>query len=136
MNQIQQPKQLLLLIDVGFYKIENAFGEIFQVMEFTSGVITAPLAFPLIIRPEAPLSRRSLQEALESNGVQTRTCFTGNITRQPACRAHGIPPQSFAVSDHVMKSGILLGCHQRMTLETVDALFDVFQLTVNKLLGR
>lgn len=117
-------------------KIENAFGEIFQVMEFTSGVITAPLAFPLIIRSEAPFSRRSLQEALESNGVQTRTCFTGNITRQPACRAHGIPSQSFEVSDHVMKSGILLGCHQRMTLETVDALFEVFQLTVNKLLGR
>lgn len=117
-------------------KIEDAFGEIFCVMEFTQGVITAPLAFPLIIRPDAPISRRSLQEALENNGVQTRTCFTGNITRQPACQAHGIPSQPFEVSDHVMKSGILLGCHQRMTLETVDALFEVFQFTVNKLLGR
>lgn len=117
-------------------KIENAFGDIVYVMEFTPGIITAPLAFPLLLRSEAPISRRSLQEALENNGVQTRTCFTGNITRQPACKVHGIPPQPFEVSDHVMKSGILLGCHQRMTLETVDALFEVFQSTVNRLLGR
>lgn len=117
-------------------QIEDAFGEIFCVMEFTPGMVTAPLAFPLIIKPEAPITRRTLQEALENNGVQTRTCFTGNITRQPACQAHGIPSQSFTVSDHVMRSGMLLGCHQRMSLQTVDALFEVFQSTVNGQLGR
>lgn len=117
-------------------KIEAKYGDVFKVMEITPGIKTAPLAFPLLIREGAALTRRELQYSLEKNGVQTRTCFTGNITRQPACRANGIPSQRFPVSDHVMSSGVLLGCHQRMTVEVVNELFDVFSSVVDKLLCR
>ena len=117
-------------------KIERLFGDVFEVMEFTEGMITAPLAFPLILRRDAPITRRALQESLERNGVQTRTCFTGNVTRQPACAVHGIEAQRFEVADHIMKNGILLGCHQRMLPRDVDSLFDVFSATVNDLLSR
>lgn len=116
-------------------KIEARFGDLFRAMEFTQGIRSAPLAFPLLINTEAPFSRRVLQERLEKNGIQTRTCFTGNITRQPVATKYGIPAQAFAVSDDVMENGILLGCHQRMTLEDVDRFFDVFEATVAKFLG-
>ena len=117
-------------------QIEEEFGDIFQVMEFTDGMVTAPLAFPMIIKPGSPFSRRELQEGLEHHGVQTRTCFTGNITRQPAAKAHGITSQPFAVSDWVMESGVLLGCHQRMTLAKVDELYQVLSKTVTGLISR
>ena len=116
--------------------ILERFGEIFSTMEFTPGMRTAPLAFPLILNKGAKFTRRDLQETLEANGIQTRTVFTGNITRQPVAERYGIPKQVFEVSDHVMRNGILLGCHQRMTEGDVHALFDRFETCVDSLLSK
>lgn len=115
-------------------KIESRFGDLFKVMQFSQGVRSAPLAFPIVLRTGAPFSRRMLQEGLEKNGIQTRTCFTGNITRQPVAKKYGISAQSFSVCDDVMQNGLLLGCHQRMKLADVDRFFNVFQETVSALL--
>ena len=58
---------------------------------------------------------------LEKSGIQTRTIFTGNVTRQPVAKkfiweSYG----NFSVSDNIMESGILLGCHNRQTKEKMD----------------
>ena len=47
---------------------------------------TGWLALPLIVREDAPFTRRELQTYLEGQGIQTRTVFTGNILRQPGYR--------------------------------------------------
>mmetsp|Transcript_29914 Transcript_29914/g.95411 ORF Transcript_29914/g.95411 Transcript_29914/m.95411 type:complete len:446 (+) Transcript_29914:61-1398(+) len=70
------------------------------------------LALPLL-HPE----RKSLLQFLESNGVQTRVFFAGNITRHPAYRQH---LQAFAGADQVMREGFLLGAHHGLGLEDVD----------------
>jgi len=59
---------------------------------------------------------------LEANGVQTRVCFAGNITRHPAWREY---VQEFENSDHIMKEGFLLGAHHGMSLEDVDYVCDL-----------
>ena len=48
-------------------------------------VILLWLAFPILIKDDAPFSRREFQIYLEERDIQTRVVFTGNITRQPMC---------------------------------------------------
>jgi CDP-6-deoxy-D-xylo-4-hexulose-3-dehydrase len=74
---------------------------------------TGWLAFALTIRDAAPFIRRDLQIFLEKRNIQTRTVFTGNITRQPGFKnthfktsASGNPE-----SDKVMRGGMLMACH-------------------------
>ena len=87
------------------------------------------LAVPLIVRPDAPFTRRELQIHFETNNVQTRTVFTGNILRQPgfANIEHKADPAGYPNSDLVMQGGILLGCHQGMDAAQMDYVFDVFK---------
>lgn len=75
--------------------------------------VTGWLAFPLIVRDDAPFIRRDLQIFLEQRGIQTRTVFTGNILRQPGFanierrEARGGYPNA----DRVMRGGMLIACH-------------------------
>jgi CDP-6-deoxy-D-xylo-4-hexulose-3-dehydrase len=87
------------------------------------------LAFPLVVRDEAPFTRRDVQVYFESRDVQTRTVFTGNILRQPGFR--GIRrregPDGYPNADCVMRGGFLLGCHQGLTDDAVAYLCDCFR---------
>ena len=47
---------------------------------------TAWLAFPILIKKDAPFSRKEFQIYLEKRNIQTRVVFTGNILRQPMCK--------------------------------------------------
>lgn len=62
-------------------------------------------------------NRLSLLHYLESNNIQTRVTFAGNITRHPAYRQFFQP---FANADKIMKDGFLLGAHHGMSVEDVD----------------
>ena len=58
-----------------------------------------------------------MQIFLEKRNIQTRVVFTGNILRQPGFRKIKAKKvkAGYPEADHVMKSGILIGCHQGMT---------------------
>jgi CDP-6-deoxy-D-xylo-4-hexulose-3-dehydrase len=86
------------------------------------------LAVPLIVRPEAPFSRRDLQVYFESRDIQTRTIFTGNILRQEGFSdiPHKADPAGYPNADRVMEGGLLLGCHQGMTQAHLDRIAAVF----------
>jgi CDP-6-deoxy-D-xylo-4-hexulose-3-dehydrase len=62
-------------------------------------------------------NRKELLTYLESNNVQTRVCFSGNITKHPI---YSNFKQDFINSDNIMAKGFLLGCHHGMTIEDVD----------------
>lgn len=90
---------------------------------------TAWLAFPLIVRDDAPFRRRELQEHLEALGIQTRTVFTGNILRQPGFRniERRDHPARYPHADQVMRGGMLLGCHQGLDPEQLAYMIDALR---------
>ena len=93
------------------------------------------LAVPIITRDNAPFTRRQLQVYFESQGIQTRTVFTGNILRQPGfrnidCR---IDPAGYPNADQVMRGGLLLGCHQGMGASEIEIIKDSFKTFVESI---
>ena len=78
---------------------------------------TAWLAYPLLIKENAPFSRRDFQIYLEKNQIQTRVVFTGNVLRQPMCKGitKKINKSGYPNSDNVMKNGGLLPVHHGLS---------------------
>ena len=84
-------------------------------------VETGWLAFPIILTNKLSNKRKQFQIFLEKLGIQTRTIFTGNILRQPVAQkfmweSYG----SFDVCDEIMRSGILVGCHNRQSKDKLE----------------
>lgn len=90
---------------------------------------TGWLAFPLIIKETAPFTRKELQVFLENRNIQTRTIFTGNILRQPGYRhiKRRESPEGYPNTDHVMRGGILIGCHHGLTDEMTAHIYRTFK---------
>lgn len=95
---------------------------------------TAWLALPLIIRDSAPFTRRELQVEFETQGIQTRTVFTGNILRQPGFR--DIPrrqrDEGYPNADLVMRGGLLIGVHQALTPVQLEHVKETFRRFADK----
>lgn len=91
-------------------------------------VDTAWLAFPLTIRDNAPFKRRDLAVFLETNGIQTRPFFTGNVMRQPAFK--NLPSKKakggYPVADLIMRGSLVFGCHHGMDKEQIEYIKDKF----------
>lgn len=92
-------------------------------------VQTAWLAFPLIIKDDAPFNRKDLQIFLESRNIQTRTIFTGNILRQPGFEKilRRESDAGYAHADQIMRGGILIGSHHGMNAELVQHIYQSFK---------
>jgi len=70
----------------------------------------------LLAIPFQTENRYELLNYLESNNIQTRVCFSGNITRHPAYRNY---LEDFTISDKIMKDGFLLGIHQGLNQDDI-----------------
>tara|TARA_R110001592_G_scaffold103853_1_gene292357 strand:+ start:1114 stop:2271 length:1158 start_codon:yes stop_codon:yes gene_type:complete len=65
--------------------------------------------------------RLGLLTYLESQDIQTRVTFAGNVTRHPIYREYLKP---FKNSDIIMKNGFLLGAHHGLSVDDVDYVCD------------
>jgi len=99
-----------------------------------SDVRTGFLAFPILIKNDAPFSRKDFQLYLEKRDIQTRVCFTGNVLRQPmtqgitkVVRSNGYPN-----ADAVMERGVLLPLHHGMT----DEMFERLHNTIDEFVAQ
>lgn len=83
---------------------------------------TGWLAIALTIRDTAPFIRRDLQIFLEKRNIQTRTVFTGNITRQPGFKnlAYKTAKAGYPESDKVMRGGMLMACHHGLNNAQIE----------------
>jgi len=95
----------------------------------THGCSTAWLAFPLLIKEDAPFTRKEFQIFLEKRNIQTRVVFTGNILRQPMCQniSKKVLEDGYPNADAVMARGVLLPLHHGMT----ESMFSRFQAAVH-----
>mmetsp|Transcript_11427 Transcript_11427/g.26412 ORF Transcript_11427/g.26412 Transcript_11427/m.26412 type:complete len:432 (-) Transcript_11427:139-1434(-) len=75
------------------------------------------LAFPLLYH-----DRRGVLRFLESNDVQIRVFFAGNVTRHPAYRNY---LQAFPNADRIMAEAFLIGAHHGLTAEDIDHVCDL-----------
>ncbi len=101
----------------------------FTLPRISPRVTSGWLAFPLVVRDGVPFDRRELQIHFEGNNIQTRTIFTGNILRQPGFAGIARRERSggYPNADAVMRGGILLGCHQGIGADDVDAICKTFR---------
>ena len=113
------------LENYNYLKENLSFSNNFFVPSSYDNVETGWLAFPLILQNKLALKRKEVQIFLEKAGIQTRTIFTGNILRQPVAKKFEWESfGNFTVSDNIMESGILLGCHNRQTKEKMDYMLE------------
>ena len=86
------------------------------------GLETAWLGYPLMIEPDAGFERADLQEFLDGRGIDTRTIWTGNVTRQPMLGgvAVRVPGDGLPNADAVMERGVLLPLSHAFGDETLD----------------
>ena len=93
--------------------------DLFEVPKTENKIKTAWLAFPILIKKNKYFDRTDLQIFLEKNKIQTRTIFTGNILKQPIMRNQKYKKhkRSEINSTDIMIRGMLLGCHQSLTLK-------------------
>ena len=106
----------------------NNYNDLFNLPEQYKNVKTPWLAFPLVIKDNKYFNRKEMQIYFEKNNIQTRTIFTGNILKQPVMknRKYKKHPQCDAITDNVMKNGMLLGCHQGMKKNELDYICQTF----------
>jgi CDP-6-deoxy-D-xylo-4-hexulose-3-dehydrase len=93
---------------------------------------TGWLAFPILIKENAPFSRKDFQIFLEKNNIQTRVVFTGNILRQPMCSniEKKVLQEGYPNSDAIMKGGVLLPLHHGLTEPMFDKLHSTIDLFI------
>ncbi|HTY45847.1 MAG TPA: DegT/DnrJ/EryC1/StrS family aminotransferase [Patescibacteria group bacterium] len=85
------------------------------------------LAYPLVIRDPAVVSRKALRQQLEAAGIETRPLFGCIPTQQPAYahlrqRYLGRLPNAEYVGLH----GFYIGCHQYLTRRDLDYIIKTF----------
>ncbi len=83
---------------------------------------TAWLGYPLMIATDAGFERADLQEYLDGRGIDTRTIWTGNVTRQPMLGGVEVrvPSDGLPHADAVMERGVLLPLSHAFGDETLD----------------
>ena len=113
------------LYNYNYLKENLSSSDNFFVPSSYGNVETGWLAFPVILQNKLASRRKEVQIFLEKSGIQTRTIFTGNILRQPVAKKFEWDSfGSFDISDNIMESGILLGCHNRQTKEKMDYMLE------------
>ncbi len=116
-----------------FVNLKNFFSNFPNYFELPSqqkGLITAWLAYPIIIKNGVKLNRQKLQIFLEKKGIQTRTIFTGNILRQPIMkkRLYKKVKNAESNSNNIMRNGVLIGCHHGLNKKDLDYIKKNFSL--------
>ena len=131
LEQLKKLKSNISIRVKNFNKINNYFKkykDLFILPTEFKGLKTGWLAYPLIIKDHKKIKRTDLQIFLETNNVQTRTIFTGNILRQPIMkkRFYKKCKNSYNNSDFIMKNGMLIGCHHGLSFKDIDYMLSKF----------
>lgn len=107
------------------YEIFSNYHEYFHLPELLTKAETNWLAFPVTVKESSPFSRYELLRYLESDGIQTRVLFSGNITRHPIMKKYEYQTYGeLSNADTIMRSGFLLGAHHAMTTEQIEIIRD------------
>ena len=136
LEQLKKLKKFSKIRNRNFMLLYNFFSQykdLFIIPELNIKVKNLWLAFPFLISTKK-FNRNSLQIYLEKNNIQTRTIFSGNIIKQPGYKKYKYKKtkNGYPNSDYVMNNGILIGCHQSMTIKEIQYIFRIIKKFLNK----
>ncbi|MCY3911297.1 MAG: DegT/DnrJ/EryC1/StrS family aminotransferase [bacterium] len=99
----------------------SAHADRFCLPRQTEELDTAWLCYPLTIAPDAGFLRADLQAHLDGNGVDTRTVWTGNATRQPFMTGVDFrqPDGGLPHADAIMERGVVLPMNHSLDDEDI-----------------
>ncbi len=92
----------------------------------------SPFGFIVTVQDDSPVSRDDLAGVLETNGVQTRMFFAGNIVRHP-CFSTLKPGVDYRVAggldvtDRAMRQSLWVGVYPGLTSRHIDWVVSVFK---------
>ncbi|GAB2659954.1 lipopolysaccharide biosynthesis protein RfbH [Prescottella soli] len=100
----------------------GAYPSLFRLPRQLEGFHTAWLCYPVTVREDAGFARSDLQESLEGAGIDTRTVWSGNVTRHPMMRnvEYRVPEGGLPNADEVFARGMSLGMSHGMSDEELD----------------
>jgi len=100
----------------------GAHPEFFSTPVETPELDTAWLCYPVMVNEDAPFTRSELQEAIENDGIDTRTVWSGNITRHPMMNGvtYRQSPEGLPVADAVFSRGMTLGMSHGLNDDEVN----------------
>ncbi|MFE7225612.1 DegT/DnrJ/EryC1/StrS family aminotransferase [Nocardioides sp. NPDC057577] len=104
----------------------GAYPELFTTPVELPELDTAWLCYPVLVDADAPFSRGDLQEAIEADGIDTRTVWSGNVTRHPMMAGidHRVPDDGLPHADAVFERGMSLGMSHGLTDAHVERVTD------------
>ncbi len=136
-EQFKKLKKIVQKRIKNFHFLNNFFKKypsIFRLPKQNKNVRTGWLAYPILLKNNCGISRTDMQVFLETNGIQTRPIFSGNILRQPMMKkaTYKKHVESNIVSDDVMKNGLLVGCHHGLERKELLYMISIFKKFINK----
>lgn len=137
LEQLKKLPEFTKIRQNNFDELKNFFAkyeEFFVLPKQLDSVSTNWLAFPLLIKSDAPFSRLEICTFLEQSNIQTRPMFTGNVLRQPGFKniKSRMLQKDFPNTDYVMKNAFLVGCNQGLTQRHVSYMENIFSKFLNR----
>ena len=120
--QLRKLPQNLAARKRNFQRLSEGFAQWpdhFELPRQLDGLDTAWHMFPLLLNG---IRRADFQQHMESNGIDTRMVWTGNVLRQPGFKgiAHRQPAEGLPNADHVMEHGVVLPSNHGLSDDDVD----------------
>lgn len=103
----------------------------FQLFEEVPHEKISPLAYPLVIKKDAPFTRANIIDFLEKRGIETRPMFYSIPTQQPAYKFMGHRLGDFPNAEFVGKNGFYIGVHQDLGKEDLDYVAETIEAFLN-----
>ena len=110
----------------------------FEFPRAADGTTAAWFGFPCLLSASFPVPKSAFLAHLTQSGIENRPIISGNFTRQPALRAHGLvcDPNAYPGAEAVDQRGFFIGIHTEPLPEaTIDQLADILLAPVSALKG-
>jgi CDP-6-deoxy-D-xylo-4-hexulose-3-dehydrase len=91
------------------------------------------LALPVVVKADAPFTRREITAYLEEEGIETRPIITGNLARHPVADVFpSLRSRVFPGADQIHQRGFYIGLSPCQSRRNFDRLLETFSAFLAK----
>jgi len=104
------------------------FSDLIHLPEVSPGAEACWFALPIMLKPEALVSRNEVTRKLQALGVETRPIVAGNLTKQPVSRRFDWLRQSnLPGANAIHDRGFYVGIHSQFDDEEIERITDTLR---------